>query len=138
MSPTAEAPVAAGYQTRILPPEEWPKLLDRTFRETGLPDPNLCTVLVVETPLGEIVGTWIAITAVHLEGLWVDPAHRGTSVASRLLKGMTSILQEAGILASFTLISDPQVAALASKAGFTRYPADTWVLQLPPKAEEPS
>jgi hypothetical protein len=59
--------------TRILPPAEWPRLL-----ETGC---NLLQahqhtmlgghVLVEENARGEIIGTAFVMVAVHIDGLWV-------------------------------------------------------------------
>lgn len=123
---------ATGYTSRVLPAPEWERLIGLTFAEHGLPDPDLTTVVVVEQG-DRIVGVWVAMTAVHLEGLWVDPAHQGTTVAGRLLRQMREFLQTHGITISFTIIADPQVMVLAHKAGFTRYPGDLWVLQLPPQ-----
>ena len=124
------------YQTRVLPVEEWDRLRDLPFATNGLPDPAFSQVIVTETTEGQIVGLWAMLTAVHLDGLWTDSAHRGTVVAGQLLATMKDQLAALGITVSFTVISDPQVMVLAHKAGFTRYPGDLWILQTP--AEPPA
>jgi hypothetical protein len=122
------------YTIRQLPVEEWPRLLDYPFGSQGLPAPELAVIFVAETE-GKIVGVWAAETMVLLDGLWTDPDHRAALVAGRLLGAMRSFLQSKHLLTSFTVISDPSVMVLAHKAGFTRYPGDLWVLQLPPAEE---
>ena len=114
---------------RVLPVEEWPRVAHLPFATNGLPDPQLALILVAEEA-GEIVGIWSALTAVHLDGLWVSPEARGTTVAARLLRGMKALLTTKAIPVSFTMISAPEVAILAYKAGFTRYPGDLYMLQL--------
>lgn len=122
----------ATYHTRLLPIAEWDKLKAFPFAAHGLPDPDLSMILVDELADGTIVGIWAALTAVHLDGLWVDPAHRDSPVAGQLLRGMKAALQERGITTSFTLIQDANVMVLAHKAGFIRAPGDLWILTLPP------
>ena len=87
--------------------------------------------MVTEDAQGTIVGIWAAMTAVHLDGLWVDPAHHGSVVAGQLLRGMQGLLQQHQIWTSFTIIQDSAVMVLAHKAGFVRAPGDLWMLQLP-------
>jgi len=122
------------YTIRRLPVEEWDRLRAFPFASNGLPPPELAMIFVAETAGGQIVGIWAAMTAVHLDGLWIDPAHRDTTIAGRLLREMKDFLREKAISESFTVISDPAVMCLAHKGGFTRCPGDLWVLQLP--AEE--
>lgn len=120
-----------GLTVRELPTEEWDRLIGLPFAANGLPDPALAAIVVAEQD-GRIVGVWAALTAVHLDGLWVDPAERGTTVAGRLLREMKTLLLDRGVTVSFTMVSDPQVAILAYKAGFTRYPGDLFMLQMEP------
>jgi GNAT superfamily N-acetyltransferase len=146
MSPIGEAPPALGtvtpirptYATRVLPPEEWDKLVGLPFALNGLPDANTTILFVNETSTGEIVGIWGIFLQPVLDGLWVDPHHRHTLVAGQLLRVVKQFLQEQGVAYAFTVISDPAVMTLAHKAGFVRAPGDLWLLQVPPKAEEGS
>lgn len=131
MTPEPRGP----YTVRMLPVEEWDRLRNLPFASQGLPPPELAVIFVAETTAGEIVGIWSAMTAVHLDGLWVDPAHQATTVAGRLLKATKGFLRETGVAVAFTMISDPAVMCLAHKAGFERYPGDLWMIQVP--AEEP-
>jgi hypothetical protein len=121
----------AGCSVRQLPVDEWPRLEGLAFAQNGLPDPRLAAILVAETPEGEIVGVWSAMTAVHLEGLWVAPSHRRASwVAMKLLKGMKELLVRLGVRQSFTIVESTEVLLLATKAGFTRIRGDLCLLDL--------
>lgn len=130
-APPPVAPSPATYRTRLLPPEEWDKLLPLPFATRGLPDPTVAMIVVDETPAGEIVGLWSVMLQPMLDGLWVHPDHRHTVIASQLLRAMKGVLQAHGIRLGFTVVSDPAVMALAHKAGFTRAPGDLWILEVP-------
>lgn len=139
MAPIGEAPPAVALPARttprLLPPEEWDKLLGLPFAENGLPDPNSTILFVAETPDGVIHGIWGIFLQPMLDGLWVDPEYRTTPVASQLLKTVKGFLQEQGVQTAFTVISEPTVMTLAHKAGFVRAPGDLWLLNVPPPVE---
>jgi ribosomal protein S18 acetylase RimI-like enzyme len=130
-APPASSTGKPTYKTRVLPVGEWERLLELPFGANGLPDENFAIIIVTEDPTGAIVGVWAAVTAVHLDGLWVDPNHRDTPIAGQLLRQMKATLQEKGVAVSFTLIQDTDVMVLAHKAGFVRSPWDLWQLTLP-------
>lgn len=123
------------YATRVLPLEEWDKLVSLPFASNGLPDPATTIVFVDETAAGQIIGVWGLFLQPMLDGLWSDPDHRGTLVAGRLLKAMKAFLQAQGITYAFTVISAPEVMTLAHKAGFVRAPGDLWMLHVEPDGE---
>jgi len=116
---------------RLLPPGEWPRLAGLPFASQGLPDPSSAIVFVAEDPTGAIVGLWAIFLQPVLDGLWVDPAHRLTPVASQLLTTVRAFLQTEGVQYAFTVIADPGVMVLAHKAGFVRAPGDLWMLPVP-------
>ena len=131
-----ETSAPSAYTTRLLPVEEWDRLLPFPFATNGLPNPDLALIVVTENAAGEIVGIWEAATSVMLDGLWVRPDQRGTVVAGRLLSEMRAVLRRYDIQTAFTLISDSQVMVLTHKAGFTRAPGNLWLLQSPPATVE--
>lgn len=117
--------MAGGNSTRELPPGEWHRLKALgPFGEAGvLPDPAFASVIVEETPDGEIVGCWTATTIVLLEGLWRKPEARGVvGSARRLLMGMVGFLRAVGVKTAITVIQAPEVEVLAKKAGFVAVP----------------
>lgn len=117
---------------RQLPPDEWERLRALPFATNGLPpNPELTAILVAENAEGAIVGVWAAMTAVHLDGLWVAPEYRRTSrVAMKLLRGMKDMLLRLGVVQSFTIASSTEVLVLALKAGFQRMHGDLCFLDL--------
>jgi hypothetical protein len=129
---TTSAPTAT--TVRLLPPDEFPRLADYPLAEQhGVPDPRSSLILVAEDPEGVIVGVWAALTTIHLDGLWIDPAYRGTSrVASQLLHGMKAQLASLNLVHSFTMIAHdtPEVLILAQKAGFQLLPMHLCFLDL--------
>lgn len=119
---------------RALTPDEYPRLAGLPFTSViGIPDPQLCSVLVAENSAGEIVGLWSAMPVVHLEGLWVREDYQKTTVLGRLHKAMRTLLATLGVRSCFTYVEDPSVLIIALKAGFQRLRGDLLYLELPPK-----
>lgn len=102
---------------RAVPHEEWAGLQGVPY-DLSRVDP-LYAVLVVVEDAGQVVGCWLALNTVHLEGLYIDPAHRQIAgVAGRLFAGMVEALQRAGTREALTMTTDPIVRGMAIKAGF--------------------
>ena len=130
--PSVEPASAVGqtYTTRLLPIEEWDRLLALPFGTNGLPNPDFTIILVTETAAGEIIAVWAILTAVHLDGAWIHPDHRGTTVVGRMVKLMKATLRRFQLWDSFTIVNDPAVMIIAHKVGFVRAPGDLWVMHL--------
>jgi len=80
-------------------------------------------VLVVEDDAGAIVGAWAVYRLVHVEGIWVAPAHRGrTVVFRRLLAGMRMLVRAFGSSVALTGAIDPVVADMLRKLGAVELP----------------
>lgn len=124
---TADAP-SSGYTARELPPEEWTRL--PTEMQAAL-RPELSVVVVVEDAAGEIVGRWAAMNVVHLEGLYIDEAHRGNPIVAGGLAATTiQTLRAHGVASAVTLIQADEVRALAAHFGFTLVPGTLHRLDL--------
>jgi hypothetical protein len=124
---------APGLRVRVLPPEAWDAKVaaGELAHYTHLPNPTFTQLVVVEDEEGRIVGSWMAMNTVHLEGLYVAPeARRAVAVQRRLLLGMVGLLTLEGVDGVLTLAEDPAVAILAEKAGFTRIPGVLLQLRL--------
>ncbi len=118
--------------TRLLPPEEWHRLVG-TEAEALVPSlrPTHAGVVVVEDADGVIVGTWTLLRVVHAECVWVHPAHRGRgSVAARLLRGMSSLARAWGVDRVVTGACEPAVEALILKLGGQALPGRQFVVSL--------
>ena len=117
--------------TRILPPDEWPKLAG-TEAETLWPhlDPANSRVLVVEDG-GRIVGTWTAIRVMHLECVWIAPEYRGAfGVVKRLLRGVHEIAASWGARTAATSAMTDQVRALIASLGGQPLPGEHYVMPM--------
>lgn len=116
-------------RTRILPPEEWPRLIG-TEAELAFPlvDPLAAEVLVVEEG-DEIIGTWMLLKVVHAECIWIAPKHRGTfGVAKRLIKGMRELASSWGVQSVVTGSVDPKVTDLILRLGGKPMPCESFIL----------
>jgi len=109
--------------TRELPREEWHRL-SGTELEAYVRDAPDCvhTVLVVEDG-DRIVGCWSILTLVHVEGVWIDPAHRKHgAVARQLLGAMWRRLRALGVRGVLTGAVTAEVEQLLTRLGATRVP----------------
>ena len=115
--------------SRVLPPEEWPKLVG-TEADTLWPhlDPDNTQVIVVEDG-DRIVGTWTAVRLVHAECVWVDPDYRGSfGVVKRLLRGMQRAARQWGARTVLTGSLTDQVSAFITSLGGQALPGEHFVI----------
>jgi hypothetical protein len=115
----------------VLPPAEWPRLKGTELESVW---PHLhadrATVLVVECD-GHIVATWMLVTIVHAEGLWIAPAFRKrTSVARRLWLAMRRAVRERGVLTIATSAVTDEVRELLDHAGAVKLPGDHYSMRV--------
>lgn len=119
--------------TRILPPEEWSRLVG-TEAEAVWPhlDSRRASVIVVEDESGRIVGTWTLITQLHAECLWIDPEHRGRgSVARRLWKELQLRAKAFGAPTVATSAVSDDVRTLLEHVGAIKLEGDHYVMRMP-------
>lgn len=107
---------------RVLPVEEWPRVVGQLAQLLPLRTAEDCQVLVVEHE-GVIVGQWALLGYPHVEGIEIASGfrRRGT-VARRLLMGMRELLERQGVTSVFTGAATPEVAQLLDKLGATPVP----------------
>lgn len=117
-------------ETRVIPPSEWPRLAGTELEAVWPVLPPDARVLVIEDA-GVIVGCWAAFTKVHVEGVWIAPAHRGkASVARRLMAGMRRVVRAMGAESVATGATTDDVRNLLTRIGATQLPGDHYVLSL--------
>lgn len=113
---------ASAVVVRILPPEEYPRLLSQENLQTpfaayGLPRGDGWRIIVAEVD-GEIVGLSCLYDCVHWDGWWFRPEHRGNPSAIRqMLRVGRDILQEAGVRGVFAQVEDTQPASYREMIG---------------------
>jgi GNAT superfamily N-acetyltransferase len=117
-------------RTRILPHEEWERLEAESLPPT-FPYSDDVAVVVVEDDSGRIVGTLTAVTIVHLEGMWIDPEHRGKGgVARALVRQATAVARHRGdrwVLGGMAN-GDERMERILARLGGVRIPATFWAL----------
>lgn len=80
--------------TRLLPRAEWPRLAGTELEDVCAALPQTAQVVAVEDETGALIGCWAAFPVLHVEGVWIAPAHRGkTTVARRLWRAMGETLR---------------------------------------------
>jgi ribosomal protein S18 acetylase RimI-like enzyme len=118
--------------TRMLPPEEWHRLIG-TEVEHVWPhlDSRHAQVIVVEDD-GVIVGTWALFHLLHAECLWIAPTHRGkASVARRLWAQLIGLTQAMGITSVATAAISDDVRALLAHVKATKLEGDHYIMRMP-------
>lgn len=123
--------------TRVLPPEEWPKLagteLDilSDLTDTHYAERTM-TVVVVEDG-DQIIACWSLQWMPHAEGLWIHPDHRQRGRALKpLYEALCAVAHDAGVESVVTGASDLVVARMLEKRGAWPFPAMAYVLPLRP------
>ena len=123
-------PESATLTVRAVPHEEWPTIQGLPYDLSRI-DPMFAILVVVEEN-GVVVGGWMALNTVHLEGLYIAADHRHVAgVAGRLFAGMVDALQRVGTREVLTMTEDPIVRAMALRAGFDLVPGETLKLNVP-------
>lgn len=117
--------------TRLLPPEEWPRLDDTELATMWRHmHPEDAQVVVVEDA-DEIIGCWALLRVVHVEGIWIAPAHRKRgSVARRLLRGMEDAASEWHAERVMTASLSEEVSKLLAHLGADKLKGDHYILPL--------
>lgn len=117
--------------TRVLPYEEWPRLVG-TELEQAVPhlNPEHAEIVVVEDE-GQIVGCWMLMRCVHVEGVWIAPTHRKSgSVARRLIKAVWGIAENWGARSVVTGAQSDQVRGLLKHFDAILLPGEQYVVPL--------
>jgi N-acetylglutamate synthase-like GNAT family acetyltransferase len=116
--------------SRVLPVEEWDRLVGTEADVCRGLDPAHTHVLVVEDS-GAIVGTWALTRVVHAECLWIREDHRKRGgVGRRLLALMRSGARAMGAGPVWTGAMSDEVRMLIEHFGGTRVPGDSYLLPM--------
>jgi len=116
--------------SRILPPEEWPRLAGTELDGAYQTLPPHAQIVVVEDN-GQIVACWSLFAVWHVEGLWTAPTHRAQpSVVFRLVGAMKRLVRAQGVRSVYTAACSEDVRALITRFGGTQVPADAYMLPL--------
>lgn len=117
--------------SRVLPPEEWPRLVG-TEAEALWPtlDPEYSRIVVVERD-GEIVACHVLMNVLHVECLWIHPESRGkASVGRRLWHAVQDEARATGVRAVMTHADSDQVRGLLERAGAVPLVGETFMVPI--------
>lgn len=107
---------------RILPREEWPRLVGTELEAVWPHLPESAQVIVVEDG-DRIVGCWAVFSLVHVEGLWIAPdKQKNPRIGIQLLRGMEAIAGAMGAKAVNTGAMSDDVVRLLEKRGAVELP----------------
>jgi N-acetylglutamate synthase-like GNAT family acetyltransferase len=114
---------------RELPQEEWSRLAPTELAQVWpLLKPGSTRILVVEDETGTIVGCWALAQILHVEGLWIAPAHRSTGhVARHLLRTMQQWIREQDVSAVVTASMSPDVSNYLQRIGASELPGQAYI-----------
>lgn len=116
---------------RILPREDWDRLVGWDLAQLAAHLPPDACVLVVEDEHGEIIAVTSAFSMVHLEGTQIAAAHQGKAAAARrLLEGIAHLGKRMGVRRMVTASINEPVAAFLERMGAERLPGEHWVLPM--------
>lgn len=92
------------------------------------------TIAVFAIDDGKVVGRSTIIQLPHIEGTWVDEAHRGSTLAFRLVQKVESILEKAHKTSAFAFIHEtqPEIAGYMERREYKRMPLIVYQKELHP------
>lgn len=117
--------------TRILPPEEWPRLDFARFSQTGREmDLGDVQVVVVEDN-GRIVAYMSVLRITHMEDLWFDPEYRGNAgVAKRMMKAGFTAAKKWADRWVWASTESEHMSDIVSRVGGVELPVKSYVIPL--------
>lgn len=103
--------------TRLLPPEEWPRLAGTLLEKTWPTLPADARVVVVERD-GAIVACSALFAVLHQEGTWTAPEHRtNPAVGRHLIRAMREEIKATGATEVWMMATTPETSALCQRFG---------------------
>lgn len=77
---------------------------------------------------GKIVGRIVLMSLLHIEGTWVDEAHRSGSLAVRLVRKAENLLADNGFTSAIAYTADvqPEIGEYLERFGYSRLPIAIW------------
>ena len=77
---------------------------------------------------GKVVGRIVLMSLLHIEGTWVDEAHRGGSLAVRLVRKAENMLADNGFTSAIAYTSEeqPEIGEYLQRFGYSRLPLTIW------------
>jgi len=116
--------------SRELPRAEWDRLDETPLKDIWRGLPETAVVLVAEVD-GVIVGHAVVLPVLHVEGLWIDPAHRREGgVWWALLDQQTETVRRLGESSAVVSVESDAMKNLARVMGAERIPGELYLMPL--------
>lgn len=117
-------------KARVLPPEEWGRLVDQDL-PVLLPYAHNGDVSVVVVEDGSrIVASMAIMRVTHLEGVWIDPEYRNAGTVRRLLGATIDAAKKWPSNWAIAGAADDRMRDILPRMGATKVPVDSYVLTL--------
>jgi N-acetylglutamate synthase-like GNAT family acetyltransferase len=100
-----------------------------TVEEGHVPDP-LKSVAIIATDDAQVVGRMLLLSLAHIEGTWVKPDHRGTSILVRMMRKMEETAKSLGLTKMFSYAPNKEVEDYLKRLGYTKTELTVWSKEL--------
>ena len=116
------------WTLRVLDPSE-----RHLAKDPGnVPWPEDCLIVAAFDDQDVLVGRMALIAIAHIEGTWVAPEYRGTTLTLRMIQRMESEIRKLGRTHVFAYIpkEDTKLLEYAEKIGYQEFPCKVYVKEL--------
>lgn len=104
----------------VLNPEQYSELAG--IEEGFIPPWDNGVVFVARDDAGKIIGRSMILFVPHIEGTWVHPDHRGSTIAYRLIRAVGKSLAKSGAGMMLAYSQDVKVDDYLKRIGFELLP----------------
>lgn len=93
-------------------------------------DPAKTITIIAEDERGHIVGRIMLVGVIHVEGIWIEPKWRGSTIMARLVKEAEREAKELGLTQVLVFGASPEMEGYISRLGYTQMPFTIWEKKL--------
>jgi len=105
-----------------LDPERFPIL--KKIHDGFCPDPKHAVALLAMDE-GKVVGRIFLVAPIHVEGPWISPAWRSTTLGWRLMRAITWQAEQLGVTKMFAY-GTAETEDYLQRLGYTKQPYTVW------------
>jgi GNAT superfamily N-acetyltransferase len=110
-----------------LPNDEFSRL--ESFHDGAKPDPA-SSIAVVAQDGNEIIGRIFLVAPAHIEGPYIEEAHRGGTIAKRLVSVAATEARKCGITKLMAYGFSPELEDYLERLGFKKQPVTVWAKEI--------
>ena len=94
------------------------------------PDPAKAITIIAEDERGNIVGRIMLVGVMHVEGIFVDPKWRGSTVMQRLVEEAEREARELGLTQVLAFGASKEMEGYIERLGYNLMPFSIWEKKL--------